>query len=117
MRTITQSADIGFPTFSDEWIEYWAEQYRLHDIGRHGIRFELFVQIPHRILAALEARGHAPLLPAQRQVQARLDGRALQAEAERGLEHCPRRGGAIVEPLHHQSWSHCRIPSDKRVRS
>ncbi|HKJ94927.1 MAG TPA: hypothetical protein VKA32_04795 [Gammaproteobacteria bacterium] len=28
----------------------------------------------------------------------------IEAEAERGLEGCPRRGGAIVEPLRHHTW-------------
>lgn len=40
----------------------------------------------------------------------------IEAEAERGLERCPRRDGAIVEPLRHHTWPRSGDPRSDFTR-
>lgn len=84
-------------TYSDEYLEHYADRYVAMHLKGHGVSLEQYLAEPARYEhLTLEP---FPLLPEQRAVQARLDAEAAKAEAE--VAHLPRRNGAVVEPLHH----------------
>jgi hypothetical protein len=84
-------------TYSDEYLEHYADRYVAMHLRGHGITLEQYLAAPARYEhLALEP---FPLLPEQRAVQERLDTEAARVEAE--VAHLPRRNGAVVEPLHH----------------
>jgi len=101
------------PTYSDDYIEYWAVQYRARRIWRYGILFGVFVERPREILDALTERGFLPLLPEQKRVQQRLDEQALsEAEAFAGckrpgpnLAQAPAmHGDRYIQPMRPRRW-------------
>lgn len=89
------------PTYSDEYIEYWADRYVEIGYARRGITLLEFLADPQRY-EDTHRTGALSLLRRQRAVRNRVLEEELQAlRAERGLEDLPRRDGRIVEPLHH----------------
>lgn len=109
------------PTWPDEYIERWAAVYLDPETNRvlrgRGVRFETFLRAPVEILAAVhKARVFvcpAGLLPAQRDVQARVDlEHALAALADAALKqiaaeaHCA--NGRVVEKLRHHAHPRSR---------
>lgn len=97
---------------SDEYIEYWAREYRARRVWRYGVPFELFLRQPRQILNALLERGFLPLLPEQRKVQQRLDDYDAEAEALSGCERpgpnlaqAPAlHGDRYVQPMRPRNW-------------
>lgn len=84
-------------TYRDEYLKHYADRYVAMHLRGHGITLEQYLADPARYEdLALEP---FPLLPAQREIQERLDAEAARVEAE--VAHLPRRNGAVVEVLHH----------------
>ena len=106
------------PTYSDEYIDRWAEVYLRLGVKRYGILFETFLRFPEEIVKGIEAESFRPLLPSQEAVQARLDraeAAMIQAAHENSLE--PRgvcvRGDKLIEPLRHHSFACSRTPDPR----
>jgi hypothetical protein len=84
-------------TYSDEYLEHYADRYVAMHLRGHGVSLEQYLADPTRYEhLALEP---FPLLPEQQAAQQRLDAEMARVEAE--VAHLPRRNGAVVEPLHH----------------
>lgn len=84
-------------TYSDEYLEHYADRYVALHLRGHGITLEQYLVEPARYEhLALEP---FPLLPEQQAVKEQLDAEAARVEAE--VAHLPRRNGAVVEVLHH----------------
>ena len=85
--------------YGDEYLNHYAERYRALNLRLHGITLLQYLATPTacELVAKLWASRPEPC-PA-----AILPQQISEAEMRltRGLEHCPRRDGAIVEPLHH----------------
>ena len=60
------------PTYTDEYIEKWANVFLKNRLSEYGIIFEIFLQFPQSILDAVNQRDFQPLLPGQMRVQKRL---------------------------------------------
>lgn len=63
---------VRVPSYSDEYIEHWAEIFNREQLAAHGILFEVFLELPQDILDALQD-SPLPLLPEQRAVRDRLE--------------------------------------------
>lgn len=109
-------------TYSDEYIEYWAIQYRNRRLWRYGILFATFLEHPREILKALLERGFLPLLPEQRKVQQRLDEQdpALGCCDPRTAKLLDSADGACDRPGEHQlqapAWHGDRLVQSMRPR-
>ena len=85
--------------YRDEYLDHYADRYRELMLRLHGITLLQYLAAPAACEAVAARWAERPepcpaaILPQQiTESEARL---------ERGLEACPRRNGAIVEPLHH----------------
>lgn len=107
---------VAGPIWTDEYIERWAAVYLEPQNNRalrgRGVRFETFLRAPREILAVLRKPPVIVfvdgLLPAQRDVQARVDlERALAELADAAVRqiaaeaHCS--NGRVVEKLRHHA--------------
>lgn len=129
-------------TYSDAYLNHFADRYvelGLRDLNITLLQYLAAPQACERAAAEFQRLGQQPdplIMPQQislMEAQLEADVRAargvvdtsqtldpdpqtreIEADAERGLEHCPRRGGRIIEPLHHHSWSHRRHPEARR---
>jgi len=69
-----------YRTYPDEYIDYWGGVFLANPcLRRRGVRFDTFLIAPRELLAkvmapATDADGHAPLLPHQRRIRARVEG-------------------------------------------
>lgn len=110
-------------TYTDEYLNHWADVFVARGLDGY-MRLDEFLAAPRLHLARIAQRMYRPLLPAQRRVadeidshEARLqrilrgthsidDELALEASvrAARAIDHCPRRDGRAIEPLHHHRW-------------
>ena len=116
-------------TYPDEYLHYWSDVFMEVGIAEYTT-LEAFLSAPQEWIRYIEGGEFRPLLPAQRRAR---DGIASQEgllhrvmtgaqsisdemdlersiAAARGIQHCPRRNGRAIEPLHHH-----RHP-DKRLR-
>lgn len=86
-------------TYSDEYLDHYADRYVAMHLKGHGITLDQFLANPARYEhLALEP---FPLMPEQKAVRDRLDAQAEAVRVEAEVAHLPRRNGAVVEPLHH----------------
>jgi len=94
------------PMLDDAYLEALAEEFQLLALHSCGVEFHQFLVDPAGWRAWRASAGdYEPLLPPQRAVQYRLDAEAELAEHQlmRERPDCERRGGALVEPLHHHA--------------
>lgn len=94
-------------TYSDEYLNYYADRYVAMHLKGHGISLEQYLHDPARYEHL--ALAPFPLLPAQQAVRDRLDAEAAEvgavtARMEAEVAHLPRRNGAAVEPLRHHRY-------------
>ncbi|HEU4603438.1 MAG TPA: hypothetical protein VFS24_15800 [Steroidobacteraceae bacterium] len=107
-------------TYPDEYIEYFADRYVAGGWVYQGVTLMQFLALPYRYISSDTTS--QPLLGSQlrvrnqliklerraRKAQTQRDGEPLDLvwltrQAERGVEHLPRRNGAPFEPLHHHA--------------
>ena len=89
------------PTYTDEYIEKWANVFLKNRLSEHGIIFEIFLQFPQNILDAINERDFEPLLPQQAYVQKRLGIKDQLARERRAYMSVQLRGGHYIKPMHH----------------
>lgn len=102
--TQQSTSSITSKTFSDDYIEQWAEVFHENRLFDQNIQFETFLYFPEDILKALKERGFAPLLPRQQEVQQRMDERHQPARERRMDMAVQLRGDHLMEPLHHTTY-------------
>lgn len=89
-------------TYSDEYLNYYADRYVAMHLRGHGISLEQYLHDPgHYEHLALEP---FPLLPQQQAVRDRLDTETAPTAVEAEVAHLPRRNGVVVEPLRHHRY-------------
>lgn len=100
------------PMYPDAYLDDRADEFVALGLAERGVTLLQYLEAPDRYRPM--AGAFRPLLPAQRDVQARLD--AETEAAEQALEaECPAaecRGGALVEPLHHHAYGTRRVQSN-----
>ncbi|WP_435100797.1 hypothetical protein [Arhodomonas sp. AD133] len=104
--------------YSDEYLDHYADRYCELWLHLHGISLLQYLAAPEACeRVARKWSDHPEPCPSSILPQeiTRAE-QALEREAERGLEHCPRRGGAIVEPLHHHRYPRRRPLFARRVK-
>ena len=109
--------------YSDEYLSHYCARYIALDLRRAGVGLEQYLERPAAYEAAAAECPEPTVIPQRVDVIERhlraeaqaarglaelgIDNAVLaciQAEAESGVEHLPRRHGTIVEPLHHRRW-------------
>lgn len=84
--------------YRDDHLNYWSDVWVAAKLGEAGITLDQFLHEPQRYIGDDNSPDQfRPLLPRQRAI-----AEQLERQAERGVEHLPRRNGAIIEPLHHK---------------
>lgn len=85
-------------TYTDEYLNYYADQFVSGRLDRHGVTLDQYLAAPQ--LYDYLALMPFPLLPAQQAVKERIETEEA-ARVEASVAHLVRRNGQIVEPLHH----------------
>ncbi|KAB7624349.1 hypothetical protein [Alkalilimnicola sp. S0819] len=89
-------------TYSDEYLEHYADRYIELGLRRLGITLMQYLTNPAVCERAIEQCAEPLVMPQhlkriERQFEAEL-------QAERELAHLPQRNGVPFEPMHHQTW-------------
>ena len=105
--------DVRPPTYSDEYLEFWAELYADNQLWRQGIGLEQFLAAPEEVIDRMAERDtgcyaddYEPLLPAQARVARRIELQTPAGILEQ-LDRDPTlvvRNGTYMELLHHRRW-------------
>lgn len=53
---ITVSAEVKRPTYSDEYLNYWCDEYQKHRLVDHNITLKQFLQAPQTQMLKLALR-------------------------------------------------------------
>lgn len=85
--------------YSVPYLEHYADRYVELHLKGHGISLEQYLANPQRYEHLADEP--FPLLPEQRQAQARIDAAEVPVPVEAEVDHLPRRNGTVVEILHH----------------
>jgi hypothetical protein len=97
--------------YSDEYLEFYADQFVVYRLDKHGITLMQYLSAP----ADYEHLWFKPfpLLPKQQDAMNRyeMEEEARCKKVEASVEHLPRRNGAIVERLHHHRHHRRRFSS------
>lgn len=97
--------------YTDEYLDYWADEFVTHQLYRHGLTLLAFLRAPAAYMAELQHKPFPPL-GIQLEVRARVDElsdrtAAAKETLEDGLgSRVLMRDGRLVEPLKHHAWNH-----------